>query len=649
LSSRSPALGRVRTRTLVEVILVVVAFVSVLAFFRSYADDTAGGADSYGYVSEALRLSQGHFSRPEEVLSPFGLPENSAITYPLGWVSRGSTETIPTYPFGYPILMLVALRLAGFPAIFWVTPILGAATVVLTYLVGRSYLGYVGGLLAAAFVLVLPNFLMFAAQPMSDVPAAFCAALALFYLLRQPRAIGTDVTLGAAAGLAIWIRPNLGLLVVPIVVWLLLRREPGRLARFTVGLIPFVAVEALINAHLYGAPWTTGYGNPPLTRDPADALARCLRYLRRLNEQQAGVGLILVGFGVAFGRLSWRLRALLLGFAGLFLAFFSFYTIDDAWWYGRFLLPGLPAVALLEASGIVRLIEKVSRRSVAVAGAAAGLAVFAWLSIGFARDHYVFELGQGDLKYQQVAQLVARSIAPRSLVLAVQHSGTLRLYGGVDTMRYDLAPTPQLLDVLRRVQSAGGSIYLVGEDWEIQRIRDSDRRLLLAGADQLGSVEANHTTLFQVNALAILEPESFAVTHRRDVAFGKQIVLRGYDLAPDRPLPGERLAVTLYWQATRVPDRDYSVFVHLEDDAGKIVTQDDSYPVQGRYPTSTWSPGFVIRDEHRLTLPANLASPHLHLVVGLYRLDTMQRLLPQGVGVSPGASFVDLGAAPPPP
>ncbi|MGH7862782.1 MAG: glycosyltransferase family 39 protein, partial [Candidatus Dormibacteraceae bacterium] len=295
----------------IEAVAIVLAFVAVLAFFRSYADDTAGGADSYGYVSEAIRLSRGHFYEPEHVLSRFGVPEDSAITYPLGYINKGSTGTIPTYPFGYPLLMLIALELTGIGGVYWVTPILAAATIILTYLLARDYLGRVGGVVAAALTLALPNFLMFAAQPMSDVPAAFCGTLALFALMRKHQTSANDLILALAVGLGIWIRPNLALLVIPILGWLLWRRDLRRAIHFAAFLAPFVIVEGAVNAHLYGAPWTTGYGSVPLTHSLTDALQRFGRYLMRLNTQQAGIGLVLVGFGLVFGRLDWRIRALL--------------------------------------------------------------------------------------------------------------------------------------------------------------------------------------------------------------------------------------------------------------------------------------------------------------------------------------------------
>lgn len=629
-----------RARSLIEALVVTTAFLCLLAFFRGYADGTAGGSDSYGYVSEAVRLSHGHFYQAEHVLSPFGLPENSTITHPLGYAPQGAAGTIPTYPFGYPVLLAIALEAAGFSGVFWVTPVLGAGMVILTYFLGRSYLGYVGGVLAATLTLALPNFLMFAAQPMSDVPAAFCATLALCALLRQRQHPINDVVLAVAEGLGIWIRPNLALLVIPALAWLLWRRDFSRVVRFAICLAPFVFVEAAVNTHLYGEPWTTGYGDPPFTHSLTDALQRGGRYLTRLNTQQAGVGLILVAFGLVFGKLFGNIRVLLIGLAGLLLVFFSFYSVDDAWWYGRFLLPGLAPVAIIEASGIVRLFELPTRRWISVPCLVAGVALFLWPTIGFDRANSVFDIGRGDVKYQNAAHFVRQSVGGKSLVLAMQHSGSLRLYGGIDTMRYDLAPVPELLGVLEHVTDAGGSVYLVGEDWEIQRIRDSNRAVLLAGAQDLGSVEPSHVTLFRLN---VLEPKGATVPNPLDATFGDQIALRGFDLSPRRPRPGDGLTVTLYWEAPRKPDNNYTVFIHVVGSDGKIISQSDSYPVDGRYPTTTWTPGYTIKDVHRLTVPPNTPIQNVHVIAGMYRVETMRRLQPHGRSVAAGADYVELG------
>ena len=78
----------------------------------------------------------------------------------------------------------------------------------------------------------------------------------------------------------------------------------------------------------------------------------------------------------------------------------------------------------------------------------------------------------------------------------------------------------------------------------------------------------------------------------------------------------------LTWRAEARPRRDYTVFVHLLDEAGRLVGQDDRPPAGGRYPTSIWDGGERIVDEHPLTAP----SGRYRVLVGMYDPATGQRL-----------------------
>ena len=67
---------------------------------------------------------------------------------------------------------------------------------------------------------------------------------------------------------------------------------------------------------------------------------------------------------------------------------------------------------------------------------------------------------------------------------------------------------------------------------------------------------------------------------------------------------------------------DYTVFVQALAADGRVAAQSDSQPVAGTYPTGIWSPGEVVADTHRLTLPPG----EYRLVAGMYDLATMKRL-----------------------
>ena len=115
-----------------------------------------------------------------------------------------------------------------------------------------------------------------------------------------------------------------------------------------------------------------------------------------------------------------------------------------------------------------------------------------------------------------------------------------------------------------------------------------------------------------------------APAHAREVVFGDPalIKLRGYDLAA---AVDASLTVTLTWAAQAVPPQDYTVFVHLVDGEGELLAQDDAPPNAGRYPTSWWLPGDVIRDPHTLPLPGT-PTAGWELRVGLYDPATGARL-----------------------
>jgi hypothetical protein len=91
--------------------------------------------------------------------------------------------------------------------------------------------------------------------------------------------------------------------------------------------------------------------------------------------------------------------------------------------------------------------------------------------------------------------------------------------------------------------------------------------------------------------------------------------------------------VALAWQSLGETDRSYTAFVHLLNDAGQVVAQDDHLPLQGRRPTNSWLPGEIIVDQHTLPLPTDLPPGRYRLEFGLYDANTPG--LPR-----PGASIV---------
>ena len=108
-----------------------------------------------------------------------------------------------------------------------------------------------------------------------------------------------------------------------------------------------------------------------------------------------------------------------------------------------------------------------------------------------------------------------------------------------------------------------------------------------------------------------------------DVDFDGRLRLTGCDV---RQTEDRRLALAFFWQVDAAADYDYSVFVHLRDEAGNTLAQADHLPLAPVFPPTLWPVGQTVRERSWLTLPAEVAAGSYGLWAGLYRLDTMERL-----------------------
>ncbi|VAW31813.1 hypothetical protein MNBD_CHLOROFLEXI01-4384 [hydrothermal vent metagenome] len=83
-------------------------------------------------------------------------------------------------------------------------------------------------------------------------------------------------------------------------------------------------------------------------------------------------------------------------------------------------------------------------------------------------------------------------------------------------------------------------------------------------------------------------------------------------------LTAETIPLQLVWQAAEPLTRDLTVFVHLLDAQGNIVSQVDQRPFQGEWPTAVWQSGETIFQPISLPLPAGLPLNDIQLRIGLY-------------------------------
>jgi hypothetical protein len=126
---------------------------------------------------------------------------------------------------------------------------------------------------------------------------------------------------------------------------------------------------------------------------------------------------------------------------------------------------------------------------------------------------------------------------------------------------------------------------------------------------------------FLLDPILVTQDKNAAPTHPLAVNFDSPVLvaLRGYDLVRE----SDALRVTLHWQAARPVPADYSVFAHLVDANGQIVSQHDGAPQNGNAPTSWFAPDQIVADSFTMPLPG---SGRYTLRVGLYDAPSGARL-----------------------
>lgn len=485
----------------------------------------AGGADSYGYVSQAHLWATGRLHLDSPLLHQVRWPFAADALSPLGYrPARDGAELVPTYAPGLPMLMGICERLAGRRALFYVVPVLGGVTVLATYLLGLRFGGASVGLAAALLMATSPPFLFQLMFPMSDVPVAAWWTVALAF----PFVRGTlgAVTTGISAALATLTRPNLvPLLLIPLT-FLLWRTitEPDRsesikrLSLFVAATLAACVAIALLNSTWYGSPLRSGYGSPTDLYSWQNFTRNLSRYPRWLVEAHTPVILLALIAPLVVRRRadasapnpSRRLVAIMwLVFIGAVLASYMFYEPFDAWWYSRFLLPALPPLFVLMSAVLIRAVSVLPAGSQAIAMVAI-ITLLMRHGLVFVGDRAGFTFREGERKYVAIGEYIARRLPERAVLIAMQHSGSANYYSGRPTLRYDAIPPAQFDAVLADVRDLGYRPFIVLEQWEEDAFRDRFR-----GHSELGLLDWPPLARLQhASPVAVYDPAQKHATTR---------------------------------------------------------------------------------------------------------------------------------------
>jgi hypothetical protein len=451
-------LGAALRPALTPAIAVIAAAVLVLGIVRGI--DTAAGADSYGYVSQADLWLRGDLRIEQPFVATIAVPYADWAFAPLGYrpAVGGQHVIVPTYPPGLPMLMAAFKRVAGPLGPYYVVPILGAVMVWLCYLLGRRAGSPLIGAAAAIILASSPVFLFQLLWPMSDIPAAAFWTAGLLCALTPRRY--ASIAAGLCASVAIAIRPNLAPLAAILFVFLFLTNRGWR--AFALAVLPSFCLIALVNAHLYGSPLSSGYGEIGTLYALGNGPINVRRYGGwLLTTQTPVVALALVALAMPPRLINWFLGAFA---AGTFLTY-VFYSPFDDWWYLRFLLPALPALLVLMMSGCSRLLGRTPRLVQAIV-VPCGLILLVSYQVHFFVSRGALLLREGERRYQTVGKYAASSTPPNAVFISMQHSGSLRYYSGRLTMRYDWVPADWLDRAIAILRAQGYRPYIVLDDWE---------------------------------------------------------------------------------------------------------------------------------------------------------------------------------------
>ncbi len=153
---------------------------------------------------------------------------------------------------------------------------------------------------------------------------------------------------------------------------------------------------------------------------------------------------------------------------------------------------------------------------------------------------------------------------------------------------------------------------------------------------------------FQVER-TIAPPSLKEIQHPMSARLGDHIRFLGYSLSgvrkgdPPVATAGSVLILDLFWEAEEPIPRSYVVFTHVVGEAFNPATgnpvwaQDDQVPMEGAYPTTHWIPKRPLRDRYELRLPRGIPPGEYILEIGMYALETGERLPVSGEGADPAA------------
>ena len=457
---------------------VMLAAVTTIHAIR-YGAFVASGSDSYGYLSEAYGWARGPLPEPYPV--PLTLPTRSSdwIQTPLGyWTGRNPHTIVPSYAPGLPFLLAGAILLADPLGPYLVVPLCAGLFVWVTFLLGRRMAGPIAGLAATLIAASSPIVLFLSLWVMSDVPAGVMWTAAGWAALARSRR--GAFAAGVVTALALLIRPNLAPLALVPIAWIMITGERAERwwqgALFCASVVPAAIVIGVLNAAWYGSPLLSGYGDASQRFGLQYVWPNLRHYPAWIVESQSPWIMAAAAASLlALVRASPLRRpvALAWGFVIVTLLCYLPYVAYEPWWYLRFLIPALGAFYALVAVGLSIAVTWI-RPPWGLLAASAVLAVILGHSVRYVATFEMFgPFQRSEHRYADLGAFIARHLPRNAVIFAMQHSGSIRYYGGRHTLRYDLLDRDWVPRAATDLESIGLHPFLAIEDGELANVRNA--------------------------------------------------------------------------------------------------------------------------------------------------------------------------------
>jgi hypothetical protein len=132
---------------------------------------------------------------------------------------------------------------------------------------------------------------------------------------------------------------------------------------------------------------------------------------------------------------------------------------------------------------------------------------------------------------------------------------------------------------------------------------------------QSGMYFLQHVTVAKASVTPPVE--NLGIQYPADATFDNEMTLLGFTPDRDHLVPGDFYRLALFWRAEDYLGQDFTVALRLVTLDGEEVLSVQSEPSAGRYPTTLWARGEIVRDNHAVWIPEKFPAGEYELELAL--------------------------------